>query len=360
MSAHDSAASQPPSSNDTSPPLQKQQQKRRQLQLYQIDAFTDCIFGGNPACVVPLQDDDWLSDDLLLKIAQENAVAETAFLLLPNKNGHPFNNNKKIPLRWFTPEIEMDLCGHATLASAHCLVAHGFLNMVPTTTTNREIVFSTASGDLTVQAIPLHKEEQDQDTPAEFFYQMDFPARMPCRDTTLPNTVLKSLSLPPKEVYKARDYILLYDSEEEVQNLSIVDRNLFDKVNMDPGGVCVTARANPSRKVNGAGGQSSSTGEAPVDFVSRFFTPQASILEDPVTGSSHCSLIPFWAERLERDELVAQQLSDRLGTLYCNNVVVPKGNKNQDDSSISNDQQMNRVLISGQAKTYSQGVLFLG
>nr|WP_293833763.1 PhzF family phenazine biosynthesis protein [uncultured Arsenicibacter sp.] len=257
--------------------------------LYQIDAFTTTLFGGNPACVVPLT--DWLSDDILLKIAKENAVAETAFFVDQGENVH---------LRWFTPEIEMDLCGHATLAAAHGLrTILGY--------PKEEITFKTISGDLIVRT-------------ENGLYKMDFPARMPVPDQ-LPATIAKSLSHPPREVYKARDYLLVYDSETAIRNLTI-DRHLFDQINLDPGGVIVTA-----------------VGDA-CDFVSRFFTPQASILEDPVTGSAHCSLIPFWSERLHKKELYAQQLSERMGHLYCKDLG-------------------DRVIISGHAKTYSIGSFWL-
>ncbi len=253
--------------------------------LYQIDAFTDTISGGNPACVVPL--DKWLPDEILLKIAKENAVAETAFFV---------DKGEKIHLRWFTPEIEMDLCGHATLATAHCLTT--ILDYK-----KDKITFETLSGDLIV------KVQNGQ-------YQMDFPSRMPVVDN-LPLTISKSLNIQPKEILKSRDYVLVYESEAEIRNIKI-DRQLFDQTNLDPGGVIVTAVGDEC------------------DFVSRFFTPQASILEDPVTGSAHCSLIPFWAKRLNKKELYAQQISERLGKLYC-------------------EDKEDRVIISGQAKTYSIG-----
>ena len=257
--------------------------------LYQIDAFTETIFGGNPACVVPL--DKWLPEDVLLKIAKENAVAETAFFV---------EKGEKIHLRWFTPEIEMDLCGHATLATAHCLKT--ILNYQ-----SDKIIFETLSGDLNVL---IHND----------MYKMDFPSRMPVADN-LPETILKALNIKPKEVLKARDYVLVYENETQIRNIKI-DRQLFDQINLDPGGVIVTAIGDDC------------------DFVSRFFTPQASILEDPVTGSAHCSLIPFWADRLNKKELYAQQVSERIGKLYC-----------QD--------QGNRVIISGKAITYSIGNFWL-
>lgn len=253
--------------------------------IYQIDAFTDTVFGGNPACVVPLE--NWFPDDILLKITRENAVAETAFFV---------HKGDKIHLRWFTPEIEMDLCGHATLATAHCLKA--ILNHP-----KQEIAFETLSGDLKVKV-------------ENGLYQMDFPARMPIV-SSLPPIISKALSIQPKEVLKSRDYVLVYENEAEIRNIKI-DRQLFDRINLDPGGVVVTAKGD-----NG-------------DFVSRFFTPQASILEDPVTGSAHCSLVPLWAQRLNKKKLYAQQLSERMGKLYC-------------------EDKRDRVIIGGHAKTYSIG-----
>ena len=148
--------------------------------IYQIDAFTDTIFGGNPACVVPL--DNWLSDKLLLKITKENAVAETAFFV---------DKGEKIHLRWFTPEIEMDLCGHATLATVHCLKT--ILDYKKDL-----IVFETLSGNLIVKA-------------EDGLYKMDFPARMPVTEN-LPSSISKSLNIQPKEVLKSRDYVLVYEN----------------------------------------------------------------------------------------------------------------------------------------------------
>tara|TARA_B100000809_G_scaffold182096_1_gene179854 strand:+ start:4586 stop:5374 length:789 start_codon:yes stop_codon:yes gene_type:complete len=258
------------------------------LELYQIDAFTDKTFGGNPACVVPLN--EWLPDETLLEITKENAVAETAFFV---------DKGDKIHLRWFTPEIEMDLCGHGTLATAHCLKS--ILNYP-----KDRIIFETLSGDLIVSV------END-------LYSLDLPSRMPII-SELPEIIRKSLNIQPKEVFKSRDYILVYDKEQEIENIKI-DRQIFDQINIDPGGVIVTAKGENC------------------DFVSRFFTPQASILEDPVTGSAHCSLIPFWSLRLGKEKLNAIQISNRVGKLQCIN-------------------KKNRVIISGKAKTYSIGNLW--
>lgn len=259
------------------------------LELYQIDAFTDKIFGGNPACVVPLN--DWLPDAILFKITKENAVAETAFFV---------DKGAKIHLRWFTPEIEMDLCGHATLATAHCLKT--ILNYP-----KDSIIFETVSGDVIVST----KNE---------VYSLDFPSRMPVA-AELPEIIKKSLNIQPKEVFKSRDYMLVYDTKQEVENIKI-DRQIFDQINLGTGGVITTAKGENC------------------DFVSRFFTPQASILEDPVTGSAHCSLIPFWSMRLGKEKLKALQISDRGGALQCIN-------------------KSDRVIISGKAKTYSIGNIWI-
>ena len=259
------------------------------FELYQINAFTDKAFGGNPACVMPML--EWLPDEMLLKIAKENAVAETAYYII---------KGDKIHLRWFTPEIEMDLCGHATLATAHCL--HSILNYPKNT-----IVFETLSGDLTV-------------TIENGIYTLDLPSRPPAIADS--HQVIKdSFNIQPKEVLKARDYVLVYDNETDIKNL-VIDRQIFDKLNLDPGGVIVTAKGDNC------------------DFVSRYFTSQSSILEDPVTGSAHCSLIPFWAERLNKNKMLAYQVSERLGKLICEN----KGD---------------RVLISGEAKTYFVGTMWI-
>lgn len=259
-----------------------------QLHLYQIDAFTDKPFGGNPACVVPLS--EWIPDELLLKIAKENAVAETAFFV---DKGH------KIHLRWFTPETEMDLCGHATLAAAHALKD---IRKYP----RQKILFETRSGDLEV-------------TMENSLYSLNFPSRKPV-SAEMPPLLKDSINIQPEEVLKARDFVLVYPGEEDVKNIRI-NRLKFDDLDLGTGGVIFTARGSDC------------------DFVSRFFTPGASVFEDPVTGSAHCSLIPYWSAKLGKSELVARQISERGGKLICED----KGE---------------RVLISGHAKTYSIGKLW--
>jgi PhzF family phenazine biosynthesis protein len=255
------------------------------LPLYQIDAFTDQIFQGNPACVVPL--DAWLPDETLLKMAQENAVAETAFFV---------RTADAIHLRWFTPDIEMDLCGHATLACAHALKT---ILQYP----GDHIQFQTLSGLLSVHI-------------TEDLYTLNFPSRPPVA-STLPANIQQSLNIQPIAVLKARDYVLVYEKAADIQNIEI-NRFYFDQVNLDPGGVIVTAKGDDC------------------DFVSRFFTPQSTILEDPVTGSAHCSLIPFWNQQLGKTTFLARQLSARGGVLFCEYL----------------DKQ---VRISGKARTYAIG-----
>jgi len=259
------------------------------LKIYQVDAFTNTIFSGNPACVVPLE--KWLPAELLLNIAKENAVAETAFFIKEKDTYH---------LRWFTPEVEMDLCGHATLAAAHVIASI----LVKSAS---EIIFETLSGKLNVQ---VNAEG----------YTLNFPSRKPI-PSELPKEIKMALSIQPQKVYKDRDFMLVFKNEEEIKNLKI-DRTYFDRINLGTGGVIATAKGSVS------------------DFVSRFFTPQASILEDPVTGSAHCTLIPYWSEQLQKKTLSAVQLSERKGILNCEDLG-------------------DRVLISGNARTYLIGDIFI-
>ncbi|NJW52493.1 PhzF family phenazine biosynthesis protein [Salinimicrobium oceani] len=260
-----------------------------QLHIYQVNAFTNRPFGGNPACVVPLS--EWLEDDLLLKIAQENAVAETAFFV---------DQGYKFQLRWFTPEMEMDLCGHATLAAAHAIKEIR-------KSTVKNVIFETRSGELTV------KKQGD-------LYILDLPSRRPTA-ATLPQLLASSLNIQPREVLKARDYVLVYRDQKEVEEI-VIDRTYFDLLELGTGGVIVTAQGRDR------------------DFVSRFFTPGASVFEDPVTGSAHCSLVPYWSEILQKDELKARQISERGGELFCK-------------------QKEERVEIAGYARTYFIGKIFV-
>lgn len=259
------------------------------LKYFKVDSFTNELFKGNPACVVPLS--EWLEDDVLLKIAKENAVSETAFFIRKNNEFH---------LRWFTPEIEIDLCGHATLASAHVINTCLQYNQ-------NVIFFKTKSGDLKVNV-------------ANNIYFMDFPSR-PAVSFPLAEEIKLSLNIQPVEVYKSRDYLLIYDNQTDIENI-IINKNYFDQINLGYGGVIVSSLGNST------------------DFVSRFFTPQASILEDPVTGSSHCTLIPYWSAKLKKNKMVAMQLSERIGHIQCQNL-------------------NERVIIGGQAILYSHGEFYI-
>lgn len=235
------------------------------LPIYQIDAFTSRLFSGNPAAVVPM--DAWLPDATLQAIAAENNLAETAFVI-PSAGD--------CPLRWFTPALEIDLCGHATLATADVLFRHYF----PARTS---VTFGTLSGPLTVW------READQ-------LVMDFPSR-PGRTIDVSQTLISALGgVEPREAIQARDLVVVFETERQVRDFH---PDFARIVSLDAFALVVTA---PGERV---------------DFVSRFFAPKAGIPEDPVTGSSHCTLAPYWADRLGRSALVARQLSARGGEIRC-------------------------------------------
>lgn len=253
------------------------------LPLYQVDAFTTRLFGGNPAAVVLL--DAWLPDGVLAAIAAENNLAETAFVIA---------RADVSPLRWFTPAVEVDLCGHATLAAAAVLFRYRFPSQ------NR-VAFSTRSGELAV-------------TREGALLQMDFPAR-PGKPVAVTAALAAALGAQPRETYLARDLLAIFDSEAEVRAL----RPDFARVAaLDAFAVIVSAPGDT------------------VDFVSRFFAPGAGVPEDPVTGSSHCTLTPYWAARLNKNKLTAKQLSARGGDLLC-------------------ELRGERVLIAGQVVEYLRG-----
>jgi len=253
------------------------------MKVHQIDAFTDHVFGGNPAAVVPL--DGWISEEKMQQIAMENNLSETAFFV---QEGDVFY------IRWFTPEIEIDLCGHATLASAH--VIFNDLDF-----SGETIHFKYAKGSLSVS------KEND-------LLIMDFPSVF-SKETEVTEQMIKGLGKTPLMARGARDLLVLFKSEKDILEL---EPDFVELAKIDHLGIIATA---PGDKV---------------DFVSRFFAPNAGINEDPVTGSAHCMLIPFWAERLKKNVMDAMQLSKRIGKLHC---------------EYKND----RVLISGQAVTYLTG-----
>lgn len=258
------------------------------LPLFQIDAFASQLFGGNPAAVVVL--DEWLPDSALAAIAAENNLAETAYVIL----GHDV-----VPLRWFTPAVEVDLCGHATLAAADVLFRH----YLPAAD---RLTFSTRSGNLTVT--------RDGGRLA-----MDFPAR-PGKSVATSQSLVSALGARPREAFLARDLLAIFDSESEVRALR---PDLPRVASLDAFAVIVSAPGDG------------------VDFVSRFFAPRAGIPEDPVTGSAHCTLVPYWAARLGKAELTAKQVSARGGELWCR---------------LAGD----RVVISGCAVEYLRGEIMIG
>lgn len=239
-----------------------------QIPIYQVDAFTNRPFSGNPAAVCPLA--EWLSDVTMQAIAAENNLAETAFFVR-NKSGSKGNYD----LRWFTPLCEVDLCGHATLASA--FVLFHLMNEG-----SDVLHFQTRSGELTVRL-------------SGDLLVLDFPARAPKRTEVHPD-LLPALGGDAVEVLAARDYLVRYASADDVAALT---PDMARLMRIDKFAVIVTAPGNDC------------------DFVSRFFAPAKGIPEDPVTGSAHSTLIPYWAEQLGRTELYARQISKRGGELFC-------------------------------------------
>jgi predicted PhzF superfamily epimerase YddE/YHI9 len=255
------------------------------IPIYQIDAFTSKLFSGNPAAVCPLE--SWLDDKTLLNLAAENNLSETAFFV---------EEEKGFRLRWFTPEAEIDLCGHATLAAAYVIfneLGHR----------GDAIAFQSLSGKLTVM------REDGQ-------LVLDFPSRAPVACLP-PEKALESLGGNPMKILRSRDYFVVYNSEEEVSSLTPDFTSLAE---WDALGVIVTAKGDRS------------------DFVSRFFAPRAGVPEDPVTGSAHCTLIPYWAEELNKTKLHAYQISKRGGELFC-------------------EFRGDRVKIAGHAVKYLEGTL---
>ena len=234
------------------------------LDIYQVDAFTSEPFHGNPAAVVPLE--AWLPDETMLDIAAENNLAETAFFV---RNGDGFD------IRWFTPTFEIDLCGHATVGSAYVLYNElGFSEPV--------IKFQSKSGELRVT--------RDSER-----FVLDFPSRPPVECDTLAG-LIEALGAAPEKILKSRDYLAVYKSEADILALKPDFRAIAA---LDVHAVIVTAPGDKS------------------DFVSRFFAPAVGVDEDPVTGSAHCTLTPYWAERLAKSTLFARQVSKRGGEIYC-------------------------------------------
>ncbi|WP_224364946.1 PhzF family phenazine biosynthesis protein [Hyalangium versicolor] len=253
------------------------------LNLFQVDAFTSRVFGGNPAAVVPLE--AWLPDETMQGIALENNLSETAFFVKEDSGWR---------VRWFTPAQEVDLCGHATLAAAHVLFQHVSPGM-------ERVEFASRSGPLVV-------------TREGEWLVMDFPARPP-QPFSPPPALAEALGATPREVQVSRDWVAVFDSEAQVRALR---PDMARLASLDVFAVTATAPGTD------------------VDFVSRFFAPRAGVPEDPVTGSAHCSLVPYWAKRLGKTRLMARQVSARGGELRC-------------------EEKGERVLIAGHAVLYLEG-----
>lgn len=256
------------------------------LPIYQVDAFSDRVFGGNPAAVCPIE--TWPDDAVLQSIAAENNLSETAYCA---------GGEGRYQLRWFTPEMEVDLCGHATLATAY-VVLH-FLEPG-----RKEVRFDTRSGCLTVRRTDERLE-------------LDLPA-MPAAPCAPPALLLEALECEPQEVYRARrDTLAVFKKEEDVLRIS---PRMNVVAELESLGLIITAPG------------------ADVDFVSRYFAPRAGIPEDPVCGSAHCTLAPYWAARLGKEQLTARQVSRRGGELTCR---------------VAGD----RVVLAGHAACYLEGTI---
>lgn len=258
------------------------------ITLYQVDAFTSKLFGGNPAAVCPLE--KWIDEKMMQAIALENNLSETAFIVAEKEN--------TFGIRWFTPTVEVDLCGHATLGAAY--VVFHYLHQEW-----NKVTFNSRSG-------PLHVTRDNT------LLTLDFPAIKGEKITSSANWQAL-LGVKPLEVYQGKDCLVLLDSEETVANLKV---DMAGIAQLETRALIVTAKGNN------------------VDFVSRFFAPRVGVPEDPVTGSAHSMLIPFWANRLGKKQLVAKQLSARGGELFC-------------------EQQQDRVMIGGHAVLYMQGEIHL-
>lgn len=257
------------------------------LTIFQIDAFTKTPFSGNPAAICPLT--KWLSEETMQKIAAENNLSETAFFV---------KKEEFYELRWFTPTLEIDLCGHATLASA-------FVLFELLGETANVLKFQTKSGLLEV------KKEND-------LLILDFPVRR-AESCEIPDNLIRAIGKMPTEVLKSRDYLMVYESEDEIRK---INPDFTELLKIDAHAVIVTAKGTDC------------------DFVSRFFAPEVGVFEDPVTGSAHCTLIPYWAEKLGKEKLFARQISKRGGELFC---------------ELKND----RVKIGGNAVLYLKGEIFI-
>lgn len=259
------------------------------LKQFVVDAFTDKVFGGNPAAVCIL--DQWLPDDVMQNIAKENNLSETAFAVKQEKEYH---------LRWFTPGGEIDLCGHATLACAYVLLNEYEVNQT-------SVTFSTQSGELIV-------------TKQGDLYEMDFPA-YDLKPVLVTEQMISAIGAKPTEAYLGRDLLCIFDNASVIKEM--------------------TPDMEAIKQLSGLLLQVSAPGDKnPFDCVSRSFAPKLNVAEDPVCGSGHCHIIPYWSKKLAKNEVTAYQASPRGGTLYCR-------------------MEGNRVILAGKAALYSKGEIYL-
>mgnify|MGYP001098977100 CR=1 FL=1 len=257
------------------------------MTIYQVDAFNNEVFKGNPAAVIPL--DSWISEELMQNIAEENNLSETVFFV---------KNKNHFEIKWFTPTCEVDLCGHATLAASHIIFTE--LNYE-----EDELKFNSKSGILTVIKV-------------NDWYTLNFPSENIIAINQHLDFLQKALNTPVLEIYEGKwKLVAVVESEETLKKLE-PNFSLLSELKWD--GIIVTAKGNK------------------VDFVSRFFAPKLGINEDPVTGSAHTILIPYWAKKLGKNNLNALQISKRMGVLKCTYL-------------------QDRVEMSGQAITYLKGQL---
>ena len=260
------------------------------IKIYQVDAFTNNLFSGNPAAVCLL--DNWLPDEVMQSIALENNLSETAFLI---------KKKDKFFLRWFTPKVEIDLCGHATLATAHILYSEMNLK-------SDFIEFHIKSGDV----LTVNRNEN--------LLIMNFPAYEPKIVDHSLEELYNAFGVRPKSFLYCKYGLVVFNKEEEIIKI-VLNLNVIEKLPYD--GIIITA---PGENV---------------DFVSRFFAPKLGIPEDPVTGGAHCELIPYWSKRLNKKNMIAKQLSKRSGLIYCSYLGA-------------------RVTMGGEVTTYMQGELLMG
>jgi len=259
------------------------------IKQFQVDAFTQRVFGGNQAAVCLLN--EWIEPEIMQNIATENNLSETAFVV---------DRPSFYEIRWFTPRVEIDLAGHPTLAAAHVIFNHLKFPQ-------NEIVFRSGVGDLPVKQLEDGK------------YQLNFPSRKPKATKVSKNEVADALGVEPIEVLESRDLLCVLENEQSILHCQ---PNHLKLLNLTDKGIIITA-----------------SGEH-ADFVSRFFAPAFGIPEDPVTGSAHCSLVAYWAEKLNKNRLEAVQLSERRGFLSC---------------ELWNEQ----ILLAGHAVTFSEGFIFI-